>query len=151
MLALAQGGAARDLALDITSIPNPAPPSTPITYNLTVTNRGPGQAGGLALATPFRRAAPVQPITPPSGWTCTQTASTVDCPYGAVVPPGAPTVRITVLPCRCHHRQQQRNGDLPAGPPTPTPPTTPRPTTRRRQLPTRRSAGVASIARRTRR
>lgn len=100
MLALAQGAVPRaDLALDITSIPNPAPPSTPITYNLTVTNRGPGQAGGAGFSYTIPQGGTVQPITPPSGWTCTQTASTVDCSYGAVVPPGAlPTVQITVLP-----------------------------------------------------
>lgn len=100
MLNLAQGAMPRaDLALDITSIPNPAPPQTPITYNLTVTNRGPGQATGAGFSYTIPSGGTVLPIVPPIGWSCTQTASTVDCSYNMAVPTGAlPTVQITVLP-----------------------------------------------------
>ncbi len=99
-LSLPQGTVPRaDLALDITSIPNPAPPQTPITYNLTVTNRGPGQASGAGFSYNIPTGGRVLPITPPAGWTCTQTAATVDCSYNMAVPPGAlPTVQITVEP-----------------------------------------------------
>jgi uncharacterized repeat protein (TIGR01451 family)/MYXO-CTERM domain-containing protein len=100
MLTLAQGAVpSADLTLNITSIPNPAPPSTPITYNLTVSNRGPGQAGSASFSYTIPQGGTVLPVTPPAGWTCTQTATTVDCNYAAAVPPGAlPTVQVTVVP-----------------------------------------------------
>ena len=88
-----------DLTLDITSIPNPAPPQTPITYNLTVSNRGPGQAGGASFSFNIPTGGTVLPITPPAGWTCSAPTTTVDCVYNMAVPPGALSpVQITVLP-----------------------------------------------------
>jgi len=99
-LSLAAGATPRaDLALDITSIPNPAPPQTPITYNLTVSNRGPAQASGASFSYTIPTGGTVLPITPPVGWSCNQTATTVDCTYNRAVPTGAlPPVQITVIP-----------------------------------------------------
>lgn len=88
-----------DLSLAVTSTPNPATPGQPVTYDLVVTNNGPGTAGSASLQYSVPPGGVVAGIIPGAGWTCQQVASTVTCNYNMAVPPGAlPDVKINVVP-----------------------------------------------------
>jgi len=88
-----------DLALDVSANPNPAQPGSPIVYDLQVTNRGPGPAGGATLSYNLPAGATAMLTTVPQGWICGLTAGMVNCTYAANIPPGSlPAVVVTVTP-----------------------------------------------------
>lgn len=90
---------AADLSLAVTAAPNPASPGQPVTYDLVVTNAGPGTAGSASLQYTVPPGGTVAGIVPGVGWLCQQVASTVTCNYAMAVPPGAlPDVKISVVP-----------------------------------------------------
>jgi uncharacterized repeat protein (TIGR01451 family) len=68
--ARAQALALADLAVTKTALPASVPPGGDITYTITVTNGGPNDAQGVALADALPASTAFQSLAAPPGWTC---------------------------------------------------------------------------------
>jgi uncharacterized repeat protein (TIGR01451 family) len=96
-----------DLAVALSSQPNPAPSEEPIVYAVSVQNRGPGTAAGAAFTYTVPPGSTVKNVDAPASWSCAPPApktSAVTCTYvpmpatRGVPPADLPDVRITVQP-----------------------------------------------------
>jgi MYXO-CTERM domain-containing protein/uncharacterized repeat protein (TIGR01451 family) len=96
-----------DLAVTLSSTPNPAATGMPILYDVTVQNNGPGIPSSAFFTYNVPAGSTIQNIMAPAGWSCPAPgpqATMLTCTYtptpaSAGIPPGTlPDVQITVLP-----------------------------------------------------
>ena len=85
-------GAAADLALGITDAPDPVNVGANTTYNVTLTNNGPGAASGTTVNLTLAGGTIVSAT---SSLGCTTTATTVSCSSVAAFGPGTATITVT--------------------------------------------------------
>ena len=85
-----------DLSLTKTDAPDPVTVGTHLTYTITVTNNGPGNATGVTVTDPLPGGVTFVSATPSRG-TCSGTA-TVTCPLGGLANGESATVAIVVTP-----------------------------------------------------
>ncbi|MDX6646891.1 MAG: hypothetical protein QOK40_2618, partial [Miltoncostaeaceae bacterium] len=88
---------ASDLALTVSGAPAQIQPGSPIPYSLTVTNRGPGVATNVRVASPLPSGVAV-PASSASQGTCTASGSSVSCAIGTLPVGASASLAITAVP-----------------------------------------------------
>jgi uncharacterized repeat protein (TIGR01451 family) len=85
---------AANLAISLTAAPSPSPVGAQVTYTLSVTNRGPGDAHDVTLTQQLPANASFVTATSPNG-ACALQGSSLTCPIGTL--PGGGTASVTVV------------------------------------------------------
>jgi uncharacterized repeat protein (TIGR01451 family) len=90
-------GKGSDLAVKITAAPNPTKGGDPVTYTVSVENRGPDSASGVRVTVNLPPGTQVESAGGP-GWTCKTEDSTVICVRDKLEPGKAPDIVIRTRP-----------------------------------------------------
>lgn len=87
-----------DLALGMTSGPNPVILGNTLTYSMSVTNNGPNTATGVALSQTLPSTVQVVSASSSQGLVTTNSGNTLTCNLGTLVVGGSATVTVVVFP-----------------------------------------------------
>jgi len=103
-----------DLAITQTDAPDPATVGATLTYTVSVTNRGSGNATGVKLVDPLPRGVSIGSVTPSRG-SCERQKRTITCSLGSLDGGSSATVTIVVTPTKAGTLTNQASvtGDQP--------------------------------------
>ncbi len=92
------GSASADLHLTQNDTPDPAAAGQPMTYHVTVANKGPTAAKNVVVTDQLPAGATYVNAVPSAGGACSKLAATVTCTFASVPKDGTVTVAVTVTP-----------------------------------------------------